>query len=215
MLSSSARRLPSIAHSSARRTPYIARSLTTDSTTAQQTIPPPLPLSKQETSKPRQSRLHPRPRAATPNHHQALPTLPPTFGRNQVLTVPDSTRALLEDIVRSFEAPIRYAFAYGSGVFEQAGYEKQKGKDDERPMLDFIFAVTHSDHWHSINMQQHPGHYPLHARVLGSSFVSKMQELGPGLWFNTFVPMKGVVRRHSPFRLFAYLFAIYRLSNME
>lgn len=59
-------------------------------------------------------------------------------------------------------------------------------------MLDFIFAVTHSDHWHSINMQQHPGHYPLHARILGSSFVSKTQALSPGLWFNTFVPMKGV-----------------------
>ncbi|KAG2126248.1 mitochondrial matrix Mmp37-domain-containing protein [Suillus bovinus] len=55
-------------------------------------------------------------------------------------------------------------------------------------MLDFI----HPDHWRSINMQQHTCHYPLHARVLGSSFVSKTQELSPGLWFNTFVPMKGV-----------------------
>ena len=186
--------------SSARRLPSLSRSLTTDTTTAtHQTLPPP-PLSKQETAKPRQSRLYPRPRPATPRYRQALPTLPPTFGRNQVLTVPDSTRALLEDIVGSFDAPIRYAFAYGSGVFEQAGYEKQKGKD-ERPMLDFIFAVTHSDHWHSINMQQHPGHYPLHARALGSSFVSKVQELSPGLWFNTFVPMKGVVCQSylSPF----------------
>ncbi|OJA09427.1 hypothetical protein AZE42_03071 [Rhizopogon vesiculosus] len=183
--------------SSARRLPSLARSLTTDSTTANQTIPPPLPLSKPETSKPRQSRLYPRPRPAIPHHHQALPTLPPTFGQNQVLRVPDSTRALLEDVVGSFEAPIRYAFAYGSGVFDQAGYEKQKGSNDDRPMLDFIFAVTHSDHWHSINMQQHPGHYPLHARVLGSSFVSKVQELSPGLWFNTFVPMKGATIKYG------------------
>ena len=60
-------------------------------------------------------------------------------------------------------------------------------------MLDFVFAVTHPDHWHSINMHQHPGHYPLHARAFGSSFVSQVQALGPGLWFNTYVPMHGVV----------------------
>ncbi|KAG2351155.1 Mmp37-domain-containing protein [Suillus spraguei] len=165
--------------------------INTDSTTSQTVLTPPLPLSKSETSKPRQSRLYPRPRPAVLHKQQALPTLPPSFGRNQVLPVPDSTRTLLENIVGSFEAPIRYAFAYGSGVFEQAGYEKQEDKED-RPMLDFIFAVTHSDHWHSINMQQHPGHYPLHARVLGSSFVSKTQELSPGLWFNAFNIKYGV-----------------------
>lgn len=110
--------------------------------------------------------------------------------------MPNSTRALLEDIVDSFDAPIRYAFAYGSGVFEQAGYDKPadaKSKGTDGPMLDFVFAVTHPDHWHSINMHQHPGHYPLHARAFGSNFVSQVQAFGPGLWFNTFVPMHGVV----------------------
>lgn len=61
-------------------------------------------------------------------------------------------------------------------------------------MLDFVFAVNHPDHWHSINMHQFPGHYPLHARMLGSSFVARTQAFGPGLWFNTFVPMHGAVR---------------------
>ena len=64
-----------------------------------------------------------------------------------MLEVPDSTRALLEEIVAGFDAPIRYAFAYGSGVFAQDGYTNAS-----RPMLDFIFAVTHSAHWHSMNM---------------------------------------------------------------
>ncbi|KAF8840605.1 Mmp37-domain-containing protein [Paxillus ammoniavirescens] len=190
--------LPST-RSSARRLPTLVRSLTTDSTTHTPNPPPPLP--KTEAPKIRPSRLYPRPRPAVTNQRQALPVLPPSFGRNQLLPVSNSTRALLEDIVGSFEAPIRYAFAYGSGVFEQAGYEKsvdgkQKGKDDG-PMLDFMFAVTHTDHWHSINMHQFPGHYPLHARVLGSSFVSKVQEFGPGLWFNTFVPMHGVTIKYG------------------
>jgi translocator assembly and maintenance protein 41 len=64
-------------------------------------------------------------------------------------------------------------------------------------MLDFVFAVTHPDHWHSINMHQFPGHYPLHARALGSSFVSRVQGIGPGLWFNTYVPMHGVVIKYG------------------
>ncbi|KAI6101862.1 mitochondrial matrix Mmp37-domain-containing protein [Pisolithus sp. B1] len=135
--------------------------------------------------------------------------LPPTFGRNQLLPVSDSTRALLEQIVRSFDAPVRYAFAYGSGVFEQTGYDhvdgdivdtskpKRKQNRADKPMLDFIFAVNHPDHWHSINMHQYPGHYPLHARMLGSSFVTKVQEMGPGVWFNTYVPMHDVTIKYG------------------
>jgi translocator assembly and maintenance protein 41 len=105
------------------------------------------------------------------------------------LTVSNSTRALLESIVARFEAPIRYAFAYGSGVFEQDGYKKD---DPSPPMLDFIFAVNHPAHWHSINLHQHPTHYSLHSRLLGSSFISKVQEIPPGIWYNAFVSINDV-----------------------
>ncbi|CAA7271316.1 unnamed protein product [Cyclocybe aegerita] len=178
---------------------------------------PPLPLSKQKSAKPR---LYPHPRPAVSHRHAPslnplLPKLPPTFGRNQLLPVTDSTRALLESIVGGFEAPIRYAFAYGSGVFEQDGYALSSSKAPsasgsvgpstsvvpsrraDAPMLDFMFAVTHPAHWHSINMQQHPSHYPLHARALGSSYVSRVQELGPGVWFNAYVPMKDVTIKYG------------------
>jgi translocator assembly and maintenance protein 41 len=139
--------------------------------------------------KPPRTRLSPAPRPAIPHRHQALPHLPPTFGQNQLLSVPNSTRALLESIAADFDAPIRYAFAYGSGVFEQDGYQSEKGA----PMLDFIFAVTHPAHFHSINMSQHPSHYAMYARTLGSSFVTRVQEVGPGVWFNAFVKAKGRV----------------------
>ena len=66
--------------------------------------------------------------------------------------------------------------------------------DGEKPMLDFLFAVTHADHFHSINMNQFPSHYPLSARVLGSDYVSRVQNISPGVWFNAYVPMNGVVR---------------------
>ena len=158
----------------------------------QSDLPPPVPP-QLKTAKPR---LYPRPRRVE-SHRVAhnLPKLPPSFGKNQLLPVSNDTRALLESIVSNFDAPIRYAFAYGSGVFEQDGYAAAAGKSSaEPPMVDFMFAVTHADHFHSINMAQHPGHYPLHARLLGSSYVSRIEALGPGVWFNAYIPMNGVVR---------------------
>ena len=116
-------------------------------------------------------------------------------------------RALLESIVADFDSPIRYAFAYGSGVFEQDGYENEKGA----PMLDFIFAVTHPAHFHSINMSQNPSHYAIHARTLGSSFVTKVQEAGPGVWFNAFVKAKGRVCDFIFFLIFIYFGVGYKM----
>ena len=150
-------------------------------------------MSKQHTVRHR-ARLSPSPRQSTVGRTQpcTLTSLPPEFGRNQLLSVPNSTRALLEEIVSQFNAPIRYAFAYGSGVFEQDGYA-QMDREGQKPMLDFIFAVRHPDHWHSINMNQYPSHYALHARAFGSDFVSRVQDVSPGLWFNAFVKVNGVV----------------------
>ncbi|KAH0586172.1 hypothetical protein H2248_007436 [Termitomyces sp. 'cryptogamus'] len=170
----------------------VVRTLATESvhSSAPDDIPPPLP--PKTLNKPSRPRIspYPRPRPAVFYKHPAIPTLPSTFGRNQLLPVADSTRALLESIVSQFDAPIRYAFAYGSGVFDQDGYDPLK--EDDKPMLDFMFAVTHSAHFHSINMQQHPHHYPLHARLLGSSYVSRLEEIGPGVWFNPYVLVGGV-----------------------
>ena len=184
--------LSTISHASRRHiaSPSIPiRSLSIETTSSSDIPHPPPPPSKPPTAKPPRTRLSPAPRPAIPHRHQALPHLPPTFGQNQLLSVPNSTRALLESIAADFDAPIRYAFAYGSGVFEQDGYESEKGA----PMLDFIFAVTHPAHFHSINMSQHPSHYAMYARTLGSSFVTRVQEIGPGVWFNAFVKAKGRV----------------------
>lgn len=134
--------------------------------------------------------------------------LPSSFGKNQIIEVPQEVRKTLEEIVRSFQAPIRYAFAYGSGVFQQSGYtaavrffalrSSQLQADvvqQDAPLLDFIFAVTHPSHWHAKNMQQNPHHYSLPMRILGSDAVAWMQEkgLGAGVWFNVGVEVNGKV----------------------
>jgi len=198
-----------------------SRALTTESVTGGYQYPlPPLPPqqssnpslfssgaspnSPNSNTKPR-SYLYPQPQpvsassstssrfSAHQRHSLRITRLPPTFGRNQLLPVADSTRALLENIVAKFNSPIRYAFAYGSGVFEQDGY----GGGAKAPMVDFMFAVTHPEHFHYMNMQQYPAHYPLHARIFGSSYVARVENLGPGVWFNAYVPMDGVVRLSS------------------
>ncbi|TFK89552.1 Mmp37-domain-containing protein [Polyporus arcularius HHB13444] len=190
-----------LARTNARRLPtLVVRSLSTETATSSgpQPPPPPPPSSKHPTSKPlARTHLNPAPRPSTSHRHQVLATLPPSFGRNQFLPVADSTRALLESIVARFEAPIRYAFAYGSGVFEQDGYGSSSPTSSDGPMLDFMFAVSYPAHWHSINMHQFPGHYPLGVRMVGSSFVAKVEEIPPGVWFNSMVNMNGVTIKYG------------------
>ena len=185
----------------------VARSLSTETEPSSDSLQTPPPAQNKHPNSFKSRMLDPKPRPAASYKHQALYSLPANFGSNQLLPVSNSTRALLESIVAQFNAPIRYAFAYGSGVFEQDGYTKESARAGNAPMLDFLFAVTHSDHWHSINMQQHPSHYPLHARTFGSSYVSRIQEIGPGVWFNPYVPMEGVVSipSHVPSNLIYFL----------
>ncbi|BGP20541.1 hypothetical protein JCM10213_003805 [Rhodosporidiobolus nylandii] len=127
--------------------------------------------------------------ARVPKHRiTRIDELPKSFGKNQIIDVPAEVQKDLEDVLRQFNAPVRYAFAYGSGVFRQKGYSSA-----DKPLLDFIFAVSHPSHWHAINMQQHPEHYSLPMRLLGSNAVSWMQEKGLGaeVWFNVDVDVNG------------------------
>ncbi|GAA6059148.1 hypothetical protein JCM10212_003895 [Sporobolomyces blumeae] len=114
--------------------------------------------------------------------------LPATFGRNQIIAVPEEVQRDLQDVLGAFKAPVRFAFAYGSGVFRQKGYTAE-----DKPLLDFIFAVSHPSHWHAMNMQQHPDHYSGLMRLLGSNAVAWLQEKGLGaeVWFNIEVDVNG------------------------
>jgi hypothetical protein len=46
-----------------------------------------------------------------------------------MIKVPEQIQRDLEDVMSSFKAPIRYAFAYGSGVFQQKGYTNEVRRD--------------------------------------------------------------------------------------
>lgn len=143
---------------------------------------------------------------------QAFSELPSTnFGVNQHIAINKEFREALRLIIWQFRAPVRYAFAYGSGVFPQTAISSsspssihpnpsqaissvQGGKGK---MIDFIFGVSYSQHWHALNLHQHRDHYSA-IGSLGSSFVSRVQERwGAGTYFNPYVTVNGTLIKYG------------------
>ena len=133
------------------------------------------------------------------------------FGVNQHMVINNQFKEALRQILWQFRAPIRYAFAYGSGVFPQnsgASLEKaslhskpspaissvQKGKSK---MIDFIFGVSYTQHWHALNLHQHRDHYSA-VGSLGSSLVSTIQDKwGAGVYFNPYITVNGTLIKYG------------------
>lgn len=137
------------------------------------------------------------------------------FGVNQHILINDDFRKALKDILWQFKAPIRYAFAYGSGVFPQSGSGSGssgslrasihphppegigRAQGDNPKMIDFIFGVSSTQHWHSLNLRQHRDHYSF-LGSLGSYAVTQVQERwGAGIYFNPFVTVNGTLIKYG------------------
>lgn len=64
-------------------------------------------------------------------------------------------------------------------------------------MIDFIFGVSYTQHWHSLNLNQHRDHYSA-LGSLGSGAVSRVQERwGAGVYFNPFVTVNGTLIKYG------------------
>ncbi|KAI0478861.1 mitochondrial matrix Mmp37-domain-containing protein [Xylariaceae sp. FL0804] len=136
------------------------------------------------------------------------------FGVNQHMIIDREFKEVLRQLLWRFRAPIRYAFAYGSGVFPQskggtateaevravhprAPPEVQKAQDGSPKMIDFIFGVSHTQHWHSLNLTQHRDHYSA-LGALGSGAVSHVQDKwGAGVYFNPYVTVEGILIKYG------------------
>ncbi|RMD44445.1 hypothetical protein DV735_g698, partial [Chaetothyriales sp. CBS 134920] len=132
------------------------------------------------------------------------------FGFNQHIIINQEFKEALRQILWQFRAPIRYAFAYGSGVFPQSAgsggsstlhpnpptavVNMQKGG---QKMIDFIFGVSYTQHWHSLNIQEHRDHYSGVAS-LGSYAVSRLQDsFGAGVYFNPYITVNGTLIKYG------------------
>jgi translocator assembly and maintenance protein 41 len=136
------------------------------------------------------------------------------FGVNQHMLINDEFKEALRQILWQFRAPIRYAFAYGSGVFPQSkpGASTSPGAKSIHPkpppsvikaqggnpkMIDFIFGVSYTQHWHSLNLHQYRSHYSALAS-LGSGAVSAVQDKwGAGVYFNPYVTINGTLIKYG------------------
>lgn len=142
------------------------------------------------------------------------------FGYNQHIKINEDFKESLRQILWQFRAPIRYAFAYGSGVFGQVG-GSEKGSTGLDPKLisphpnppkaveewqkggakvmDFIFGVSHTQHWHSLNLTQHPDHYSaLRYLPYSSAAISRLQDsVGAGVYFNPYITVNGVMIKYG------------------
>jgi translocator assembly and maintenance protein 41 len=64
-------------------------------------------------------------------------------------------------------------------------------------MIDFIFGVSYTQHWHSLNLYQHRDHYSA-LGSLGSGAVSAVQDKwGAGVYFNPFVTVNGTLIKYG------------------
>ncbi|EGE80013.1 hypothetical protein RJZ56_000499 [Blastomyces dermatitidis] len=133
------------------------------------------------------------------------------FGVNQHMIINEEFKEALRQILWQFKAPIRYAFAYGSGVFPQSNRSAfpaesshpaapqaiQTGQGNSGKMIDFIFGVSYSQHWHALNLNQHRDHYS-GLGSLGSYIVSQIQERwGAGVYFNPYVTVNGTLIKYG------------------
>jgi len=97
---------------------------------------------------------------------------------------------LFERILERYEPD--FAVAYGSGVFSQNGYTR-----DDRPMIDFIFGVSDPLQWHAKNIAQNPKDYSATTRFLNAKSLAKIQDFGPGLFYNPFVKFENITIKYS------------------
>jgi len=118
------------------------------------------------------------------------PIIPNIKEEKKVDDAVSKSKQILGKVITKFNAPIAYAFAYGSGVFKQKGYENEKKK----PLVDYVFAVDDPLEWHRINFEQFQQHYSGLGKMSHSSkILSAIQEgYGAKIYYNTFVEIENM-----------------------
>ena len=66
-------------------------------------------------------------------------------------------------------------------------------------IIDFIFGVSHTQHWHSLNLGQYPEHYSgLKYLPYSSAAISKVQDsMGAGVYFNPYITVNGTMIKYG------------------
>ncbi|XP_048212243.1 phosphatidate cytidylyltransferase, mitochondrial isoform X3 [Perognathus longimembris pacificus] len=110
----------------------------------------------------------------------ALPALP-------------SSGVAFRRVLAHFPGELSLAFAYGSGVFRQAG----RGWDQKNTMLDLVFTVDDPVAWHTQNLKKNWSHYSF-LKMLGPKFITSVQNnYGAGVYYNPLIMCDGRVIKYG------------------
>ncbi|NXR62092.1 TAM41 protein, partial [Rhadina sibilatrix] len=109
------------------------------------------------------------------------------------LPVLSSSAVKFRRVLAHFPQELSLAFAYGSGVFRQAGASAENG---ETNMLDFVFAVDDAVTWHMMNLLKNRSHYSF-LKFFGPKKINTIQRYGAGIYYNTLVPCNGRVIKYG------------------
>ena len=98
-----------------------------------------------------------------------------------------STTQLYAKILERFpQKNLRFAFAYGSGVFKQLQNSNDAGKN----MIDFVLVVDNEIRFHDENLRTNGKDYSF-LKWLGPYYLSRIQnEFGAACYYNTLVPVR-------------------------
>ncbi|XP_047390843.1 phosphatidate cytidylyltransferase, mitochondrial isoform X3 [Sciurus carolinensis] len=98
-----------------------------------------------------------------------------------------SSGVAFRKILSHFPEELSLAFAYGSGVYRQAG----PNSDQKNAMLDFVFTVDDPVAWHSENLKKNWSHYSF-LKVLGPKVITSVQNnYGAGVYYNPLITCDG------------------------
>ena len=119
------------------------------------------------------------------------------------------TKQYLNNVIETFSPGIKYACAYGSGVFKQRGHKNMKDN-----MIDFIFVVDDSFTWHQQNLLRHLGHYSFLGRF-GARFISSFQKnYGAAAYCNTRIELNERLIKYNVIELEDFMRDLINWDNL-
>ena len=111
-------------------------------------------------------------------------------------------KPLLRQLLQLFPNNLSFAFAYGSGVFNQSIDEnnnntKTKDSSPNKNMIDLILVTDDSFHFHYHNLIKNRSHYSS-LGSLGAKWLASIQDnFGANVYFNTLIPYEDYLIKYG------------------
>jgi mitochondrial translocator assembly and maintenance protein 41 len=104
----------------------------------------------------------------------------------------------LMNLLHEHFPPMRHAFGYGSGVFEQSLDNEDDKREGKSKMIDVILVTDDAFAFHKELIQRHGHHYSFICRLGGPLFCSHLQNnFGARLFFHPYVKVEDKIIKYG------------------